>query len=132
MESLHRPFLFQNTHNRLKQNLKIQPHIPIRNILRIQLHHFLEICNLASAAYLPHAGDSGFDGETGAVVEFVFFPFVECGWAGAYQGHVAFQDIEELGEFIQAGFADEVADSGFLFAVGQDLIADDTGIEVPS
>ncbi len=32
--------------------------------------------------------------------------------AGAYDGHVAFQDVQELREFIEADSADEAADGG--------------------
>ena len=33
-------------------------------------------------------------------------------WAGAYDGHVAFQDVQELGEFVHTNGADEAADGG--------------------
>lgn len=41
------------------------------------------ICNIASAAHLPHAGDSWFSGHTASVVKFVLFPFVYCRRAGS-------------------------------------------------
>lgn len=42
--------------------------------------------------------------------------------AGAYDGHVAFQDVQELGEFVQADSADEAADgsdAGIVLAGGE-------------
>ena len=58
-------------------------------VLGIQSHNFLKICNIASAAHLPHAGDSWFSGHTASVVKFVLFPFVYCRRAGSYEAHIA-------------------------------------------
>ena len=43
-------------------------------------------------------------------------------WAGAYDGHVAFQDVQELGEFVHTNGADEAAnggDAGIVLAGGE-------------
>ena len=58
------------------------------------------------------------------------FQFVLKNWSGSYQAHVTFQDVPELGEFIQGGFSDEFAYAGFVSAVGQDFVSDDAGVEV--
>ena len=60
---------------------------------------------------------------------FVFLEFIQCRRAGAHQGHVAFEHVEELGKFIQGIFADEFADAGDLLAVLVDAVADDPGIK---
>ena len=60
----------------------------------------------------------------------VFLPLVRGGGAGADEGHFAPEDVEELGEFVQGGFADEFADAGLSGAVREDGVPDDAGIPV--
>jgi hypothetical protein len=33
-------------------------------------------------------------------------------WSGADEAHVAFEDVEEFGEFVEAGAAEEFAERG--------------------
>ena len=61
---------------------------------------------------------------------FILFPFIKCRWSGAYEAHVAHQDVEELRKFIQACFSDELSDPGLFSSVRQNFVADDPGIEV--
>lgn len=42
----------------------------------------IEVCDVASSAYLPHSGKSWLGCEAGAVMKFVFIPFVYCWRAG--------------------------------------------------
>ena len=63
------------------------------------------------------------------MVVLVFLPFILGRWASAYQRHVASQDIEELGEFIQAAGPDLFSDAGDLFSV-HNLVSDDSRVEV--
>ena len=42
-----------------------------------------EVCDVASSAYLPHSGKSRLGCEAGAVMKFVFIPFVYCWRAGS-------------------------------------------------
>ena len=58
------------------------------------------------------------------------FQFVLENWSGSHQAHVAFQDVPELGEFVQRCFSDEFAYAGFVSAIGQDLVSDDAWVEV--
>ncbi len=44
------------------------------------------------------------------MVQAVFYEFVFCGRPGSNQAHFALEHIEELREFVQAGFADEFSD----------------------
>ena len=74
--------------------------MPLRNVLRIQFDHFFKVGDFAPSADLPHAGDSGLDGEPCAVVILVFFPLIHCRRSRAYEGHIAFQNIEELRKFV--------------------------------
>ena len=57
-------------------------------------------------------------------------PLVLCRGPGAHQAHIPFQHVQELGEFVQAGFADEFANAGLFRAVRQDFVADDPGVPV--
>lgn len=47
-----------------------------------QQHHFSQVCDVASSAYLPHSGKSRLGCEAGTVMKFVFIPFVYCWRAG--------------------------------------------------
>ena len=38
----------------------------------IQSHYFFEVCNVTSSTYLPHTGNSWFDGDSGSVMQFIF------------------------------------------------------------
>ena len=73
----------QNRQNRLKQNLNIQSDIPLGNIFCIQADDFFKVCDVASAADLPHSGDSGLDGDSGTVVQLILFQFVGEDGAGS-------------------------------------------------
>ena len=64
----HGSFLFKHHQHSFKKDLDIQPNIPIADVLLVQAYYFLEICNVASSAYLPHSGNSRFDGESGSVM----------------------------------------------------------------
>ena len=64
---LHRPFLLKHHQNGLQQNLQIQPDAPLVDVARIQLHDFLKVQHIASAIYLPHAGDAWLDCQSQAV-----------------------------------------------------------------
>ena len=76
------------------------------------------VVDVASAADLPHAGDAGFDHEV-IVLEFSVAGefFIDDG-ARAYEAHFAFEDVKNLGQFIEACFAKESAafcDTGIVF-----------------
>lgn len=43
----------------------------------------VEVCDVASSAYLPHSGKSRLGCEAGTVMKFVFIPFVYCWRAGS-------------------------------------------------
>lgn len=121
--------MFQHSLNCLQKNPDIQSNTPVVNVFCVQLDHFLEVGDLASAGDLPHAGEAGFGSQACAVVVFVFLPFILSGGTCAYQGHVSSQDIEELGEFIQTAGADLFSNAGDLFSV-HNLVSDDSRVEV--
>ena len=67
--------------------------------------------DVAAAGDLGETGEAGFDGEEERAVAIVLqFAWDES--AGADEGDVAFPDVEELGEFVKRGNAEEVAELG--------------------
>ena len=44
----------------------------LADIFCIQSHDFFKICDITSTAYLPHTGNSWFDGDSGSVMQFIF------------------------------------------------------------
>ena len=61
-------------------------------------------------ADLPEAGDAWGDEEAAAVFRGVEGDLAWEWRSGADEGHVSFGDIDQLGEFVDGGFADEAAD----------------------
>ena len=39
-------------------------------------YHFLKVCNIASTAYLPHAGNAWLNGDSCSMVKFVLLQFI--------------------------------------------------------
>lgn len=90
------------------QQYHIQPDAPVMDVPAIHLHA-LGIVYIASAAGLPHTGNAGEDG----VVLLDIFPiprdfFLNDG-AGSDEAHFAFQNVQELGQLIEAGLSKEGA-----------------------
>ena len=61
--------------------LKLAAH-ESNNLLGLACCIRLEVCDVASSAYLPHSGKSRLGCEAGAMMKFVFIPFVYCWRAG--------------------------------------------------
>ena len=79
----------------------------------------LGIGGVAAAAGLPHAGDAGQDAavffEALAIARDFFFH--DRPWA--YETHVAFDDVPELRQFVEAGFPEEGSEFRYSGVVGQ-------------
>lgn len=67
------------------------------------------IVYIASAAGLPHAGDTGKDGIIFFNEFVVSFHFLLHNRPGSYEAHFPFQHVPELGKFVEAGFSEESA-----------------------
>lgn len=98
----------QYNRNGAPEQHHIQPHAPVMDIPAVHLDA-LGIVDIASSAGLPHAGDAGEDG----VVLLDIFPiprdfFLDNG-AGSDEAHFAFQNVQELGQLIEAGLSKEGA-----------------------
>ncbi len=94
------------------QDRQVHLRAPGVDVLAVEFDDFLKVGDIASAADLPHAGDAGLHGEAALVVIAVLVEFAHRRRSRAYEGHVTFEDIPELGEFIEGGLADEFADPG--------------------
>lgn len=87
---------------------EIQPDAPVMHVPAVHLYA-LGVVDVAASTGLPHAGDAGEDG----VVLFDIFPiprdfFLDDG-AGADEAHLPLQDVQELGQLIEAGLSKEGA-----------------------
>lgn len=87
---------------------EIQPDAPVMHVPAVHLYA-LGVVDVAASAGLPHAGDAGEDG----VVLLDIFPiprdfFLDNG-AGSDEAHFAFQNVQELGQLIEAGLSKEGA-----------------------
>lgn len=98
----------QDNRNGAPEEHEIQPDAPVMHIPTIHLYA-LGVVDVAASAGLPHAGDAGKDG----VVLFDIFSiprdfFLDDG-AGSDEAHLALQDVQELGQLIEAGLSKEGA-----------------------
>lgn len=96
----------QDNRNGAPQQNKVQPNAPVMDVPAVHLYA-LRIVDITSSAGLPHAGDAGEDG----VVLLDIFPiprdfFLDDG-AGSDEAHFALQDVQELGQLIEAGLSKE-------------------------
>lgn len=87
---------------------EIQPDAPVMHVPAVHLYA-LGVVDVAASTGLPHAGDAGEDG----VVLFDIFPiprdfFLDDG-AGSDEAHLPLQDVQELGQLIEAGLSKEGA-----------------------
>ena len=87
---------------------EIQPDAPVMHVPAVHLYA-LGIVDITSSAGLPHAGDAGEDG----VILLDIFPiprnFLLDNGAGSDEAHFAFQNVQELGQLIEAGLSKEGA-----------------------
>ena len=113
----------------LQENFDIEPEGPGAGVLDVHPDHVVEF-DPASAVDLPESGDSGFGGqEAAAVPDAVAFHFVGERRARADERHVTEQDVEELGQLVEAGFAEKAADGGDA-GVGCDFVSGGGGVGV--
>lgn len=100
--------MVQNNCNGAPKEHEIQPDAPVMHVPAVHLYA-LGVVDVAASAGLPHAGNAGEDG----VVLFDIFPiprdfFLDNG-AGSDEAHFAFQNVQELGQLIEAGLSKEGA-----------------------
>ena len=100
--------MVEDNRNGAPKKHEIQPDAPVMHVPAVHLYA-LGVVDVASTAGLPHAGDAGEDG----VVLFDIFPiprdfFLNDG-SRTDEAHLTFEDVQELGQLIEAGLSKEGA-----------------------
>ena len=94
-----------------EEDLEVEPEGPVVDVGEVEGDPFFEVFDAVAAGDLPEAGEAGFDAEAAALgVFFDAFDFVDGEGAGADEAHFAAEDVEELGEFVDAEAAEPGAE----------------------
>src|SRR5437879_13720569 len=92
------------------QNAQVEPGCPVSDVVEIVLDALAQRGVAAPAVDLGPAGDAGFDAVAGVVAGNGFAELLdENGTFGTWpnQAHVAAQYVDELGQLIETGLAEE-------------------------
>lgn len=87
---------------------EIQPDAPVMHVPAVHLYSF-GVVDIASSAGLPHAGDAGEDGVVLLDISPIPRNFLLDDGTGSDEAHFAFEDVQELGQLIEAGLSKEGA-----------------------
>ena len=98
----------QDNRNGAPEEHEIQPYAPVMDVPAIHLHA-LGIVDIASSAGLPHAGDAGENGVVLLDISPIPRNFLLDDGTGSDEAHFAFEDVQELGQLIEAGLSKEGA-----------------------
>ena len=115
-------FVEEDDFDGFDEDEEIHPDGPALDVFIIELGAAGE-GGAVAAGDLPEAGDAGGDLEVILVGGAIAITLVGEDGAGANQAHFATQDVPELGELVQAEFAQEFADTGDTRVVFKALIA---------
>lgn len=96
----------EDNRNGAPEKHEIQPDAPVMHIPAVHLDA-LGIVDIASSAGLPHAGDAGEDGVVLLDISPIPRDFLLDDGTGTDEAHFAFEDIQELRQFIEAGLSKE-------------------------
>lgn len=98
----------QDNRNGAPEEHEIQPDAPVMHVPAVHLYA-LGVVDVAASTGLPHTGNAGEDG----VVLLDIFPiprdFLLDDGAGTDEAHLTFEDVQELGQLIEAGLSKEGA-----------------------
>ena len=106
-----RSFVFQHDGDGAPDKDDVEPDVPVADVPGVHLDAFV-VGRIAAAAGLPHAGDAGADHVEVFDVRAVFGDFGLDDRPRADEAHFPFEDVEELGQFVEAGLAQEGAALG--------------------
>lgn len=87
---------------------EIQPDAPVMHVPAVHLYSF-GVVYIASSAGLPHAGDARKDGVVLLDISPIPWDFLLDDGTGTDEAHFAFEDVQELGQLIEAGLSKEGA-----------------------
>ena len=98
----------EDNRNGAPEEHEIQPDAPVMHVPAVHLYA-LGVVDVAASTGLPHTGNAGEDG----VVLLDIFPiprdFLLDDGTGTDETHLAFEDIQELRQLIEAGLSKEGA-----------------------
>ncbi len=98
----------EDNRNGAPEKHEIQPDAPVMHIPAVHLDA-LGIVDIASSAGLPHAGDAGENGVVLLDISPIPRDFLLDDGTGSDEAHFAFEDVQELGQLIEAGLSKEGA-----------------------
>ena len=102
-------FAEKNHRKRLQNNPEIHPQGHIADIVKIQYHHLFK-GHRTSSQCLPQSSTPWKAIESVPVPVLIALPLVIQAGPGTHQGHVPFDHIKKLREFINAGFTDKFSE----------------------
>lgn len=101
----------EDNRNGAPEKHEIQPDAPVMHVPAVHLYA-LWIVDVATSAGLPHAGDAGEDGVILLDISPIPRDFLLDDGTGTDEAHFAFEDVQELGQLIEAGLSEEGAALG--------------------
>ena len=111
------PFPRQYRPGRLEKYLEIEPQGPVVDVLKIQIHPFLETHIVSTGGNLPEAGKPGLHGKAPSLPVVIFPHLGRNRGPGSNDTHFTFKNVDQLRQFVHAGLPEEGSN-----------IWDDTGI----
>ena len=103
---------FDHGQRREHEDLGIKPGRPRRCVSQVQPHHVIEL-DAASAGNLPQSRNPGFDFHYPTTVPRLVSGQLIWNWrTRTDERHLSFENVQELRQFIQAGFPQQLPDSG--------------------
>lgn len=101
----------EDDRNGAPEEHEIQPDAPVMHVPAVHLDA-LGVVDVAASAGLPHAGDAGEDGVVLLDISPIPRDFLLDDGTGTDEAHLTFQNVQELGQLIEAGLSKEGAALG--------------------
>ena len=98
----------EDNRNGAPEKHEIQPDAPVMHVPAVHLYA-LGVVDVAASAGLPHAGDAGENGVVLLDISPIPRNFLLDDGTGSDEAHFAFEDVQELGQLIEAGLSKEGA-----------------------
>ena len=98
----------EDNRNGAPKEHEIQPDAPVMHVPAVHLDA-LGVVDVAAAAGLPHAGDAGENGVVFLDISPIPRDFLLDDRTGTDEAHLAFENIQELRQLIEAGLSKEGA-----------------------
>jgi len=112
-----RPFFPDNDKDSLEEDAEIELQAAVENVIEIQQNHVFE-AHLAATEHLPKAGHPRPHLCAFFMPVLVNRVFIGQAGPGPHEAHFALKHVDQLWQFVQAGFAQKTADLGNAGIVG--------------